>query len=74
MCSEVKTQHSDDHAYESEQQRALFQKARQHLASGPLFRFATSFYAERKIAVLLFTHAVCTLVVWSKLQYLDLLN
>jgi NRPS condensation-like uncharacterized protein len=74
MCSKMKTQQSDDHANESEQQRALFQKARDHLHPGPFFRFVTYFYAERKLAVFLLIHAVCTLVVWGKLQYLDLLN
>jgi hypothetical protein len=78
MCSKMKTQHPDDHAEDgSQQHRALFQKARDHLNPGPFFRFVTYFYAERKIAVFLLIHAVCTLVVWGKLHnhdHLDLLN
>jgi hypothetical protein len=74
MSSKTKTQQSDDHANKSDQQRALFQKARDHLDPGPFFRFVTYFYAERKIAMFLLIHAVCTLVIWGKLQYLDPLN
>ncbi len=73
----MKTQQPDDHADGSQQHRALFQKARDHLNPGPFFRFVTYFYAERKIAVFLLIHAVCTLVVWGKLHslyHLDLLN
>jgi hypothetical protein len=70
MCSKTKTQQSDDHANKGEQQRALFQKARDYLDPGPLFRFVTYFYAERKIAVFLLIHAICTLVIWGKSQYL----
>jgi hypothetical protein len=74
MRSNMKTQQSNNHANKSEQQRALFQNAREHLVerSGPFFRFVTYFYAERKMAVLLLIHAVCTLVVWGKLQDLAL--
>jgi hypothetical protein len=69
MCPKTKTQQSNDHADKGEeQQRALFQKARDHLDPGPLFRFVTYFYAERKIAVFLSIHAICTLVIWGKLQ------
>jgi hypothetical protein len=67
-----KKQQSDDCVNKSEQQRALFQKARDHLDPGPFFRFVTYFYAERKIAVFLLIHAICTLVIWGKLQYLAL--
>jgi hypothetical protein len=76
MCSKMKTQQPDEHADGSQQHRALFQKAREHLNPGPFFRFVTYFYAERKIAVFLLIHAVCTLVVWGKLllDYLDLRN
>jgi hypothetical protein len=68
MRSKMKTQQPDDHADGSQQDRALFQKARDHLNPGPFFRFVTYFYAERKIAVFLLIHAVCTLVVWGKLH------
>jgi hypothetical protein len=68
-------QQSDDHANPREQQRALvFKKARKHLHPGPFFRFVTYLYGERKIAVFMLMHAVCTLVVWGKLQHIDLLN
>jgi hypothetical protein len=70
MCSNA--QQSDDYVNTSEQQRALFQKARDHLHPGPFFRFVTYFYAERKIALFLLIHAICTLVVWGKLLCLDL--
>jgi hypothetical protein len=74
MCSKTKTQQSGDHANKIEQQRLLFQKARDHLNPGPFFRFVTYFYAERKIAMFLLIHAVCTLVIWGKSQQIDLLN
>jgi hypothetical protein len=64
----MKTQQSDDHTDGSQQHRELFQKARDHLIPGPLFRFVTYVYAERNMAVFLLIHAVCTLVVWGKLQ------
>jgi hypothetical protein len=76
MSSKTKTQQSDDHANKIEQQRLLFQKARDHLdpGLGPFFRFVTYFYAERKIAMFLLIHAVCTLVIWGKSQQINLLN
>jgi hypothetical protein len=73
MCSKMETPQPDNHAKNrGEQERALFRKAREHLDPGPVFRFVTYFYAERKMAVLLLMHAVCTLVVWGKLQGLNL--
>jgi hypothetical protein len=64
-------QQPDDHANPLEQQRALFKKAREHLDPGQFFRFVTYFYAERKIAVFLLMHAVCTLVLWGKFQHIS---
>ncbi len=74
MCSKMKTQQSDDHVNESEQQQTLFQKARDHLHPGPFFRFVTYFDAECKRAIFLVMHAVCTLVIWGKSQQIDLLK
>jgi hypothetical protein len=64
----MKTQQPDDHAGGSQQHRAFFQKACDHLNPGPYFGFVTYFYAGRKIAVFLLIHAVCILIVWGKLQ------
>lgn len=49
-----------------EDERAIFQKARQYLNPGCFFRSIVYFYAERKIIVFFWIHFVCTLVIWGK--------
>jgi hypothetical protein len=47
-------------------EKIVFEKARQYLRPGVLFRFVTYLYAERKLLTFLWIHFVCTLIVWSK--------
>ena len=48
-----------------EEERKYFQKARECLAPGSIFRRVVHFYAERKLMVFFWIHLASTLVVWA---------
>lgn len=49
-----------------EQEKMIFDKARQYLTPGIFFRFFTYLYSERKLLVFFWIHFMCTMTVWSK--------
>ena len=53
-----------------EEERAVFQKARQYLLPGPFYRAIVHLYAERKLLVFFCIHFVSTMVVWGKFRRL----
>jgi hypothetical protein len=57
---------SIDFSTDIEKEQDVFQKARQFLKPGPLFRAATYLYAERKLLVFFWVHFMATMIVWSK--------
>ena len=48
-----------------EQAEAVFKRAKQYLELGPIFRFVSYLYAERKMLVFLAVHVVVTISVWG---------
>lgn len=51
--------------FDKKSEKDLFDKARQYLNPGPLFRFFTYLYAERKLLTFFWVHFIATLVVWG---------
>jgi hypothetical protein len=47
-----------------EDERAVFEKAKEYLRPGCFFRFVTNIYTERKLFLFLWIHCVCTVVIW----------
>jgi hypothetical protein len=47
-----------------EEERLFFQKARDCLAPGALFRYIIHFYTERKIVIFFWIHFATTLIIW----------
>ena len=47
-------------------EREIFDKARQCLKPGPFFRFVTYLYAERKLIVFFLIHFMCTIIIWGE--------
>ena len=46
-------------------EKLIFQKARQYLNPGPLYRYFVYLFAERKLLVFFWAHLMSTLVVWG---------
>ena len=49
----------------TEVEKVIFQKARQYLNPGPLYRYFVYLFAERKLLVFFWAHLMSTLVVWG---------
>jgi hypothetical protein len=49
-----------------EKERAIFQKIREYLSPGWLFRSIIYFYTQRKLIVFFWIHFVSTMVIWGK--------
>jgi hypothetical protein len=70
--SDSSTEHEEESSTERgpnsrrEEERAIFQKARQYLNPGCFFRLIVYLYAERKLIVFFWIHFFSTLVVWGK--------
>jgi predicted ferric reductase len=47
-----------------EDERTVFEKAKEHMQPGCFFRFVTNIYTERKLFLFLWIHIVCTAVIW----------
>ena len=47
-------------------EKDIFNKARQYLNPGPVFRFFVYLYAERKLLTFFWVHCIATLVVWGE--------
>ena len=59
--SSIKSRQAD-----MQEERVIFEKARQFLKPGPFFRFVTYLYAERKLVVFFLIHFMCTMIIWGE--------
>jgi len=55
---------SDSEKAFSQDDRALFEKARNHLNPSPFFRWIICLYGQRKLYIFFFIHFVSTIVIW----------